>query len=184
MELSIGRATGVLTGIVFGLVICFILFKRLNNDHKVKSEYDERQRLIRGRSYMFAFYGTIIAEAIMICLSFSGVFAGLPIPEYVYHVTSMFVGFITLVIHSVWNGAYWGLNNNIKRYTITFIVLLIFNLVPFTGVIKNGIVIQNGYIVNFPFMNFLVIIMMLVLAVTILARKHVDNMDSEREDCL
>ena len=33
-------------------------------------------------------------------------------------------------------------------------------------------------------MNFLVIIMMVVLAVTILARKRVDNMDSEREDCL
>ena len=133
---------------------------------------------------MFAFYGTVIAEAVMICLSFSGVFAGLPIPEYVYHVTSMFVGFITLIIHSVWNCAYWGLNNNVKRYTITFIVLLIFNLVPFTDVIRNGIVIQNGYISNFPFMNFLVIIMMVVLAVTILARKRVDNMYSEREDCL
>ena len=133
---------------------------------------------------MFAFYGTVIAEAVMICFSFSGVFAGLPIPEYVYHVTSMFVGFITLIIHSVWNGAYWGLNNNVKRYTITFIVLLIFNLVPFTDVIRNGIVIQNGYISNFPFLNFLVIIMMLVLAVTILARKRVDNMEEGREDCL
>lgn len=184
MELSLGRAGGAATGIILGLVICYILFKRLNNDHKVKSEYDERQRLIRGRSYMFAFYGTVIAEAIMVCLSFSGVFAGLPIPEYVYHVFSMFVGLITLVIHSVWNGAYWGLNNNVKRYTITFIVLFIINLIPFTGVIKNGIVMQNGYISNFPFMNFLVIIMMLVLAVTILARKRVDNMDSEREDCL
>ena len=123
MEYSMGKAIGLATGIIFGLIICYIAFKRLNNDHKVKSEYDERQRLIRGRSYMFAFYGTVIAEAIMICLSFSGVFTGLPIPEYVYHVTSMFVGLITLVIHSVWNGAYWGLNNNVKRYSITFYII-------------------------------------------------------------
>ena len=184
MEYSMGKAAGAATGIILGLVLCFILFKRLNNNHKVKSEYDERQRLIRGRSYMFAFYGTIITEAIMICLSFSGVFEGLPIPDYVYHVFSMFVGLITLVIHSVWNGAYWGLNNNIKKYTITFIVLFIFNLVPFVGVFKNGIVIENGYISNFPFMNFLVIIMMVILLVTLLARKRIDNMEEGREDCL
>ncbi len=184
MEFSMGRAAGAITGIILGLAVCYILFKRLNNDHKVKSEYDERQRLIRGRSYMFAFYGTVITEAVMVCLSFSNVFAGLPIPEYVYHVFSMFVGLSTVVIHSVWNGAYWGLNNNVKKYTITFIVLFIINLVPFTGVIRNGIVIQNGYISNFPFMNFLVIVMMVVLAVTLFLRKRLDNMDSDREECL
>ena len=184
MEYSMGKAIGLATGIIFGLIICYIAFKRLNNDHKVKSEYDERQRLIRGRSYMFAFYGTIIAEALMMCLSMGGVFEGLPIPDYVYHFFSMFVGLIVLIIHSVWNGAYWGLNNNIKRYTLTFIFLFIFNLIPFMGFFREGVQIQNGVIVNFPFMNFFVIIMMIVLAVCLLAKKRIDNMEEGREDCL
>ena len=63
-------------------------------------------------------------------------------------------------------------------------VLFIFNLIPFMGFFKEGIQIQNGVIVNFPFMNFFVIIMMIVLAVCLLAKKRIDNMEEGREDCL
>ncbi len=180
MERSIGMATGI----CFGLLVAVILIKLLNKDKKVKAEYDERQRQIRGRSYMFAFYSTVITEALMMLLSMGGFLKTLPVEEYVFHGASMFVGLMVLCIHSVWNGAYWGLNNNIKKYYITFIVLFIFNLMPFIGLIRGGLIIENGYIVNFPFLNCLVLIMYVVLGITLFARKRIDDENSDREECL
>ena len=63
------RSSSFAIGICIGLIFCVIIFRFANRNKKLKSEYDERQLQIRGRSYMFAFYAVVIYEALMTCLS-------------------------------------------------------------------------------------------------------------------
>ena len=57
---------GLPVGIMVGLVLVVILLKYINRDKKLKTEYDERQKIARGRSYMFGFYALVISNVIML----------------------------------------------------------------------------------------------------------------------
>ncbi|MBR5338401.1 MAG: hypothetical protein IK152_10500 [Lachnospiraceae bacterium] len=177
------RSSSFAIGICIGLIFCVIIFRFANRNKKLKSEYDERQLQIRGRSYMFAFYAVVIYEALMTCLSIGGILKSLPVEEYVFHACSIYVGAIVLCVHSVWNGAYWGLNNNIRRYVGIFIALFILNLFPIVGVLANGVKTVDGYI-DFPFINLACTIMLVVLAITLLIRRRMDSKAEGQEECL
>jgi uncharacterized membrane-anchored protein YhcB (DUF1043 family) len=45
--MNISRSFGMVLGIVVGLILCILIFKYVNTNHKVKTEYDERQQVIR-----------------------------------------------------------------------------------------------------------------------------------------
>ena len=44
-------SVGMAIGLMVGLVISVILLKVANKDHKVKSQYDERQEMIKGKGW-------------------------------------------------------------------------------------------------------------------------------------
>ena len=62
------RSAGLAIGIMVGLIIAVILLKVSNRDKKTMTEYDERQKAIRGKAYMFGFYGIAISNVIMLVL--------------------------------------------------------------------------------------------------------------------
>ena len=102
--MNIYKSTGILSGILLGLIICFIVFKFANNNHKAKTEYDERQKAVRGRGYMYGFYAMMIYEAIMICASMSGV--TIPAAPIAIHFTGIVLGGLVLSSYCIWNDAF------------------------------------------------------------------------------
>ena len=67
--MNIYKSSGIAMGIALGLVICFIIFKYANNNHKVRTEYDERQRVIRNKGYKIAFYTALILNAFPVVMT-------------------------------------------------------------------------------------------------------------------
>ena len=108
---NIGRMFGVISGVLIGLVIAVIMLRFVNKNKKMTAEYDEMQKLVRGRGYMYAFYTVLVFEALMCVLS------------------------VTLhACYCIWHNAYVGLNMNLKRYVIIMAVVSVFNLwVAFTA---------------------------------------------------
>ena len=51
-----GRASGMTVGLIVGLILAVILLKFGNTNRKFKTEYDERQKEIRGMAYTYGFY--------------------------------------------------------------------------------------------------------------------------------
>ena len=49
---NIGRMFGVISGVLIGLVIAVIMLRFVNKNKKMTAEYDEMQKLVRGRGYM------------------------------------------------------------------------------------------------------------------------------------
>ena len=128
---NIGRMFGVISGILIGLVIAVIMLRFVNKNKKMTAEYDEMQKLVRGRGYMYAFYTVLIFEALMCVLSMG---VELPAEQSVIHFVAIIVGVTLHACYCIWHNAYVGLNMNLKRYVIIMAVVSVFNLwVAFTA---------------------------------------------------
>ena len=55
MNSSLSHSAGTAVGVLFGLVIAFIIIRFSNNNKKYRTEYDERQLKARGDAYSMPF---------------------------------------------------------------------------------------------------------------------------------
>ena len=178
-KLGIFRSAGVAVGIVVGLILCVILFKVANTNNKTKTEYDERQKLVRGKAYMYAFYTLVAFEVIMMCVSMSGVL--IPVADYVLHMAGLLISIIVMCGYCIWKDVYWGLNNDPKKYAVIFVVALLINILAAAMGIAGGNLMENGQI-GFPMINLMVAVMMVIVLIEMLIKRIVDNGRSREED--
>ena len=126
-----GRMFGMVAGVLIGLLLAVIILRFINKNKKMTTEYDEMQKLVRGKGYMFAFYAVLIYEALMCVLSMG---VQLPAVPGVIHFVAIILGVTVQAGYCVWHNAYVGLNTNLKRYVILMAVISVFNLwVAFTA---------------------------------------------------
>ena len=160
-------------GILVGLILAVALILIANNNRKVRTEYDERQLRVRGDAYRYAFYSVIICEVILLILEIGEV--TLPVPYYALHFGGILIGTLVLSAYCIWKGAYWGLNNNRRRYGIILVVAGLLNAITLWGALSHRITL------DFPYVNLLTCIMLLVVGAELLL-KHVLDRRAGREE--
>lgn len=173
------RGMGIFTGVIVGLLICLIIFKVTNKDGRIKTEYDERQQLVRATSYKIGFY-TLLGYLLLL--------AGIELGEINVHMTidvklyfGIMVGVTAVVIHSIWNNAYWGINNNVKRYAVTFVLATVLNAFVSFMAYKEGRLYQDGMFQSAT-LNLLCTIMFILIGITIAIKAAVEkNREAEEE---
>ncbi len=167
------RSAGLAIGIMVGLIIAVILLKVSNRDKKTMTEYDERQKAIRGKAYMFGFYGIAISNVIMLVL-------GIDNMDYIKMLgmnaffTPILVGILVQVSYSIFNDSYYGLNNNVGRYTVIMTIVSAINIAA--GVLEwvHGGFIQNGAVYN-AFINLEVGVLFIVICIELFIKKAIDK---------
>ena len=174
MNGNIFKSAGVAVGIVFGLILAIALIMIANKNRKIKTEYDERQLRVRGDAYRYAFYTVVIWEVFLFILACDEI--RLPIPEYVLHFAGILAGVIVLSSYCIWKDAYWGLNNNRKRYGIILVVAALLNALPVFFGLKGA----DGF--DFPYVNLLTCIMLLAVGVELLIKHMLDQRAERAED--
>ena len=174
MNGNIYKSAGVTVGIVVGLIVAFVLILIANNNRKFKTDYDERQLKVRGDAYRYAFYTVMIWEVVLIVLAFGEI--TLPFPDYVLHFAGLIAGIIVLSGYCIWRDAYWGLNNNRKRYGIILVVAGLLNAIPLFGVLAD---MENN---SFAYVNLLACVMLLVVGVELLLKHVLDKRAEDAED--
>ena len=170
--MNISKSIGMVFGIVIGLVICVIIFKYANTNHKTKSEYDERQQAIRGKGYMIAFYAAMIMEAVGLVLSIGNI--PLIFEPYMAHAAVIFLSCTVLCCYTVWNGAYWGLNNDHKRYYIILAGAFILNVLPVVMTAAHGGLIENGKL-SPVCISLFAALMLIVISIVMIIRDILDK---------
>ena len=174
--MNIFKSAGVAVGLLVGLIIAVIILKVANTNHKAKTEYDERQREIRGQAYMYAFYTVVALECVMMIIDIGGI--NYPFESYLLHFASMLTGCIVLCCYSIWHDVYWGLNNDPRRYSVIFIAVALLNLIPIIGAVKSGTLMENGKF-GLPFMNIMVMIMLAIIGIVFFAKSLADGRRGE-----
>lgn len=169
--MEVVKTFGFVIMVLVVTLVCLAIFKFVNKDHKVKTEYDERQKALKGRGYMFGFYATVIWDAIVAFFSLSEV--TLPISTDSLYILGIFVGITVVCIHGIWNEAYWGLNNDKKKYIGVFAVLFVINVLPVVMYFKSSIT------VDFPYANAFCSLMIIAIGITSALRRIVDKKEEE-----
>ena len=178
MNVSSARAIGVAVGILVGIIIAVLLMRFSNKNNKFKSDYDERQIKVRGDDYRYAFYTVVIIEVILFILKLGEI--SLPVHDSVLHIFSILIGCIVLCAYSIWKDAYWGINNNRKRYGIVMLVCGLLNLIPVIAAFADGSMVQDGVITG-PVINLLVCMMLLLIGFELLL-KHILEKRTEQPE--
>lgn len=171
------RNMGVIVGIFFGLCLAVLLLWVCNRKGQIRTQYDERQKLVRAGGYKIGFWVITIYECVLAILGIGEVV--IPVEAPVLHFGGIICGITALGIYSVWKDAYWGLNNDKRRYTILFVVCGAINLLSGVMSIVDGRIMNDG-MVSLPAMNLLCGLMILVLGIA-LGVKSLVSKDAEEE---
>ncbi len=166
-------------GLMVAAVLIVILFKYANKDGKVKTEYDERQKTLRGNAYKYAFYTEALAQILIMLLFMAKI--ELPIENYALLFIGIILGCIVLCGYCIWNDVYWGLNNDRKRYHIILIVVVVLNALSVIMSVVSGDIFQNGKI-GMPMLNIIVLIMIAVVYLELLIKKIADKKAVKEEE--
>ncbi len=158
-------------GIVVGAIISIVAFSSMNKDKKLRTKYDERQKIARGKSYMYGFYAMVFTEALMILLSV------LDLTKVFGHFSFflvMTIGIIVQFSYAIFHDAYIGLNTNLKKYLIFMSFVTFINLMSSVAAIASGEIMKDG-VLQTPFMNVLCTVMFAVLAVELGIKSLIDK---------
>lgn len=126
--------------IAFTIAVLAFIVARLFK--KQKPKFDERQELVRGKAYKHAFLAMLIYGALYISCSL--------LIEKEFLITSvaliigMFIGLVVYAVYSIWNEAFFSLNDTPKTYIILLICTAFLNAQSGINTIVDGSIIENG----------------------------------------
>lgn len=170
------KVIGVITGLIVGAIIVAIIAKIANKNHTFKTEYDERQKVLRGQGYRYGFYGMIILATFNILLGIAGV--ELPMEPAVVPFVYIVVGVLINCVYCILKDAYWGLNNNRIRYIIIFIATGIVNLiVPIRAAVCGELIVDGK--LSLPGINLLCSAMLLLVGIVLVVKDIIDRSGEE-----
>lgn len=184
MAYTIGVIAGIIVTIVAVEVIVVVICKFGNKDGKVKTEYDERQKLEILKGYRIAFW-TLCALLVLVQIykTIADTFGKdlLAATDFgIIAFTLIIISITVFCIHSIKAGAYWGMNNNKTRFIIVIAVIGLINLVPAIGSIIRGDMIVNGAISG-SFVNIMCGIMMIIIIAAVVIKDALDKKDGKGE---
>ena len=170
------RSAGLAIGLFVGLIICVVFFKYWNKGGKLKTQYDEKQEIVRGRAYKYAFWTLVVYEAVMCILS--GFSFNLHADMFIMHFSGIIIAALVHASYSVWNDAYMGLNTNSKRFTVCMILIGLVNLLSGIAAIASGSLVIDG-VLQAPFTNLLCAFIFIVIGVEIGVKDLIDKKGGE-----
>ncbi len=166
--------SALVIGIIVGLVIVVFVMKFINRDGKMKTEYDERQKAVRGQSYMFGFYGLTIANVIMLVIrSYDAeIIRVLGLNAFFIPIL---VGIVVQMSHAIFNDSYMGMNNNMTRYIVVMAFVSVINFASGILPLVAGEVIDESGELYPQFINLEVGVLFIIVCIEMIIKKCINK---------
>lgn len=125
--------------IFMALLIVFFIFTLKQSK---KSNYDERQELIRGRGYKYGFLTILSLDAIFLILN-----GQVKVSSLLMIMIPLFAGVWVFSMYTIWNSAYFALDQNkVKLFSWIFVIIGVMNCIKgIEGLIKKTLMDSNMY---------------------------------------
>ncbi|MEE1075928.1 MAG: hypothetical protein UHY68_01525 [Acutalibacteraceae bacterium] len=156
------------------LALAFIVSKLSKNQQQ---KFDERQQIVRGKAFTYAFEAMLIYSALY--LSCSQLFEIEFLTTSVALMINIFIGLVVYGIYSIWNEAFFSLNEPPKKHTIILILAFVLNAYNAVAEIIDGKIIENGML-TLNSVTLLCAISFTIILVTMLL-KIIINKKAEQE---
>lgn len=141
-EYKLGVIIGVLVGIIAWSIVIPLFLKLTKTDGAIKCKYDERQQIVQGKGYRYAFFVLILYNF------FLGLLDSLLEIRYADMGTEMILGVLfsvmVYVVYCIWNDGYFSLNENIARVLVGFGIFALINVALGMNNLRFGGLVENG----------------------------------------
>ncbi len=162
--------------VIISLIIIIPILIGTTKDKKLKRQYDERQELIRGRGFKYAFY-TMITLNMLYAVALGG-FGKLPLDADIAMFAIVLIGAVVYAWYGILSGGYFALNEKVPQTIAIFIGIAIFNICIAVGVIKeDGSLIVDG-VLSSGVTNLACAVLLLATVVVILVKRYMDREDA------
>lgn len=158
-----GYLAGKLFGAVCGAFVGLLLILFMKKDGRLRCKYDERQELIRGRGFKYAFY--MLLGCLVIDVLF-GEMLDRVMERSVAGMLYVCIGVIVISVHGILNDGYFSLNENPKRAVAIFFGLFLINLAGSLFYIHSGLLVENGRLTDRA-LNLICAVTLLVIILAI-----------------
>lgn len=165
-----GFLAGVVVGVIILLIVCVVKKKKLGT-----CEFDERQQFARGKAYKYGFF------TLLIYLFLYGVLHD--ITEYYFGKNlvgislGICIGVTVFAVVSIWNNAYFSMQENPKRFVLLFALIGILNLgIGISHILHPDELVDYGYI------NLFIGVMTLVILAALGLRAQRNKQELQEEE--
>lgn len=167
-----GMLMGILAGLLFGGILLF--FKK--KGARKKCEFDERQELIRGRGFKKGFFSMAICNAVAACYSMAVEKSIIDVSTS--SIFSIMIGAGVFAVYCIWKDAYFSLNENRKQMLILFAIIAICNFSVLIAEYESGdsILIKQG-VLQPEVINIMCGVLYVVIFMTFLAKEVAERME-------
>lgn len=163
-------------GILAGLILVVILVVTATKGDEVKARYDERQELVRGKGFKYAFFGMLIWEVILFALEPLEITIPMSVGN-AYFINVIF-GVTIYAIYCIWNDGYFALNQRTGLLMIVLTIMGVINLLMGINAFVQGYAWVNGQL-SIRSINLFCGILMIIVCGTMLLKRFVKDRKEE-----
>lgn len=162
---------GALVGFLVALMIALVIRKFFRRNGKTR--YDERQELVRGRGFKYAYFVLMVYEIAYVTVTKNGK----PVlDQYMSPLLAVFVGVIISVtvyaVYCIWNDGYYGINEKAKNTLFALLAIAVLNVIA--AIANSEEIIVDGK-VGRMMMNllcgFVILLVVIVTGIKVLVDK-------------
>lgn len=174
------RLSGVITGVVVGLLLVAVILKVTKKDGRIKCKYDERQELIRGKGFKLGFFTMLIYNG---CFALYNLAIEKPVLDpFAGSFLGMVFGVAVFATYCVWNDAYFSLNTNRKKLSWCFGLIAVLNIAAgVSNLWYNKAVMEEDAYIAISGVSILCGILFLLLFILMFVKSCVDKEKSATE---
>ena len=159
-------------GVLIGLLFVVILMTSATKGEDVKAKFDERQELVRGKGFKYAFFGMLFWEAALFTLEPLGITIPMTLGDA--SLISILIGATIYASYCIWNDGYFALNQRNGVIMTVLIIMGLFNLMLGIQSFVEGYAWVDGQL-STRSSNLFCGIMMIIVCVVMLLKKFVKD---------
>ncbi|MBQ8412823.1 MAG: hypothetical protein IJX12_04340 [Lachnospiraceae bacterium] len=176
MDGSLEHALGFIFGVVFVSALLVIMMLSLTSrNKKLKRSYDERQELVRGKGFKYAFYTVITLNMLYAIAEIA--YERIPIESSLVMFLVAICGVGVYAWYCILNDGYFAINEKKKETIICLSAIGIFNIVVGIGSAFHSGFFKDG-VLTYNCMNLVCGIFMVLTVAVIFIKQYMDK----RED--
>jgi undecaprenyl pyrophosphate phosphatase UppP len=176
---SVEYMSGVVVGLVLVAVIAIIVWK-FNKQH-LKGTYDERQELIHGKAYKYAFFTTLILLGVHLFAAIFGLYDGTVLSESLVVFAILLIGVMVYAMYCVRYDSYFGMGTDMRRYKALMWVIVVINAVSAVIGLRSEPVL-DGKLSFGPWSQAMITVAFGILMVFLEVRKNALASEENEED--
>ncbi|MBQ6314410.1 MAG: hypothetical protein IJI11_02265 [Mogibacterium sp.] len=170
--------TSYAAGLAFGIVTALIIFALVWKFSKkfMKGKIDDRQELVRGRGYKYAFFTILILLTLDLLIESFGAFETLPVTRTLAAFIIILAGVMVYALYCIKNDSYFGVGTDARTYRAVMWVVIVCNMISGITGLRDG-AMEDGKLDFGPCASLLFCVAFAIIMIALTVKQR--NLDKE-----